>query len=132
MKRTLLLSMIAAGLLTSPLAFAEGGKDGGPDGKHHKGQMMEEVDTNGDGAISKEEFMSKHEEHFSKVDADGDGSLSKEEMKASWDARKEKMKERRDERHEKRGDMKDKAAVDADVDVDVDAASDAPAEVDAE
>ena len=102
MKRTLLLSMIAAGALAAPLAFAEDGKSGDHGKKHHKGHMMEKVDANGDGAISKDEFMARHEEMFNKMDADGDGSISKEEMKAGMEAKREKMKEFREKRKDRR------------------------------
>lgn len=101
MKRTLLLSMVAAGILASPMAFAQG--PGSQDGKGgHKGKMMQAIDTDGDGQISKAEFMAKHEERFDEMDANEDGALSKDEMKSAWEARKEKMKDMR----EKYGDRK--------------------------
>lgn len=52
------------------------------------GERMKEVDTNGDGKISRSEFVSKAEERFSKMDKDGDGYLTKEEMKAMRGKRK--------------------------------------------
>jgi Ni/Co efflux regulator RcnB len=106
MKRTLLLSFIAAGILAAPMAFAEGDK-AEHDGKRGKGgHMMEKVDTNADGLISKDEFMAKHEEMFNKMDANSDGSLSKEELKTS-------MKERHGKRKERRGDRKESKESDA-------------------
>jgi hypothetical protein len=87
--------------LTAGAAMAEHHEGG-----YHKGKMMERVDTDGDGQISKAEFMAKHEEQFSKVDVNGDGMLSKDEMKAARSERKEKMKERM----EKREEMKESAA----------------------
>lgn len=99
MKKYVLTALMAASLgLTATAAFA--GHHEGGDG-HHKGQkMMERVDTNGDGVISKAEFMAKHEEMFVKMDADKDGELTKEEMKNAREAMKEKMKERM-ENHKK-------------------------------
>jgi Ca2+-binding EF-hand superfamily protein len=52
------------------------------------------ADTDGDGAISREEFMRMHEKKFDKLDADGDGQISVEERKAA----REKFKEHRKER----------------------------------
>lgn len=50
-------------------------------------QHMKEVDTNGDGNISKEEFMANCEKRFAKMDANGDGQITAEErqqMRAKW------------------------------------------------
>ena len=47
-----------------------------------KGDRFAKIDTNGDGAVSREEFLAVAAERFSKMDADGNGSLSKEEMKS--------------------------------------------------
>ena len=63
-----------------------------------KGKMMEKVDTDGDGKVSKEEFMAKHEKMFTKMDADGDGYLSKEEMKKARGKMHEKMKMMKDKK----------------------------------
>jgi len=50
---------------------------------HHGGgkNKMEMMDTDGDGAVSKEEFMSHKEQRFMKKDANGDGVLTEDEMK---------------------------------------------------
>ena len=50
-------------------------------------QHLKETDTNGDGNISKEEFMASCEKRFAKMDANGDGQITPEErqqMKANW------------------------------------------------
>jgi Ca2+-binding EF-hand superfamily protein len=56
---------------------------GGPEGK---GPNLKEVDTDENGAISKEEAteagMERLLEHFDDIDADGDGEITREEMKA--------------------------------------------------
>lgn len=85
-----------------------GGHEGGrPDMPKHKmehkmgGKMFEESDTDGDGKISKAEWVASAEKRFGEIDADGDGAVTKEEMKAHH----EKMKEHRKEMREK---MKDK------------------------
>jgi len=50
---------------------------------HHGGgkDKMKMMDTDGDGSVSKDEFMSHKEQRFNKKDANGDGVLSEEEMK---------------------------------------------------
>jgi len=62
---------------------------------------MKKVDTDGDGMVSKTEFMAKHEEKFMKMDANSDGMLSKDEMKEARGAMKEKMKDRMEKRMDK-------------------------------
>ena len=50
-------------------------------------QHMKAVDTNGDGNISREEFMASCEKRFAKMDSNGDGQITPDEhqqMKAKW------------------------------------------------
>ena len=68
-----------------------------------KGKMFEKHDTNGDGVISKSEFLSHAEERFAKMDANGDGEVTKDEGKAAREAMKEKRKERKEERKASQG-----------------------------
>jgi len=49
-------------------------------GHHGGGKKMEMMDTDGDGAVSKEEFMSHKEQRFMEKDENGDGILSEDEM----------------------------------------------------
>lgn len=91
MKKILAMTALAM-IMSSPAAFAD--DRGGKDGKHG-GKMFEKHDTNGDGVISKDEFLNHASEKFSKMDADGNGEVTKEEGKAARDAHREKMKERR-------------------------------------
>lgn len=58
---------------------------------------LDRMDTDDDGAISREEFMNKHEQMFDKLDADGDGQISADERRAAH----EKFKERRKKHKEK-------------------------------
>lgn len=74
--------------------------------KDHKGKMMEKIDANKDGKISKSEFMAMHAEKFEKIDADKDGYISKEEKKAAHKDKMMKMKDRMEKRKEMK-DMKD-------------------------
>ena len=103
MKKYVLTAVMAATLgLGATAAMAEHHEGG-----DHKGGMMQKVDTNGDGVISKAEFMAKHEEMFAKMDANKDGNLSADEMKAAREYMKEKWEARKEKREEM---MEDKAA----------------------
>lgn len=93
MNKFVLTAALAVSLgLTSGMALAdhhEGGMG------HKKGpKMLERIDTNGDGKVSKAEFDASHAERFSKMDANGDGFLEKNEMKSARKAMRAKMKNR--------------------------------------
>ena len=98
MKNKMLMTMAAAAIMASAPAFAEQGKDGmkkeGMMGMH-KGMMFEAMDANGDGMVSKDEFMADHMKRFDKMDANHDGNVSKEEIevyRAAKKAERESMK----------------------------------------
>ncbi len=97
------LTLLAAFLALPVMAHAEhkDGHDGPPPAEKQEPMKMR-LDTDGDGAVTKAEFMKAQEERFADMDADGSGSVSAEEMKASWD----RWKTRRNELREK---AKDKA-----------------------
>ena len=59
-------------------------------GHHGKGHKMKMMDTDGDGVISKDEFMSHKEQKFNKKDENGDGVLSEDEMKKHCKHHKDK------------------------------------------
>lgn len=73
----------------------------------------DKADTDGDGVISKEEFMQKHmkrgEKMFGKLDADGDGQISAEERKAAREKFKEHRKKHKGDHHD-RGDKMEESA----------------------
>ncbi len=71
------------------------------EGGDRKGKMFEKHDTDGNGVISKDEFLKGAEERFSKMDADGNGEVTKEEAKAAHEKMREKMKEYKEKRAEK-------------------------------
>lgn len=103
MKKLMAFTAVAVAMSMSP-ALAEPPEGGaGP----HGGGMFEKHDTNGDGVISKDEFLAQAEERFKQMDTNGDGKITKEEGQAAHEGMREKMKERRHERMEKRGDMPD-------------------------
>lgn len=95
MKHLFALTIFALAV-ASPAAFAE-------DGQHKKGghHLFEMADKDGDGAVSKAEFLAASEERFAKMDANGDGVFSKDEAEAAKAKWKEKMKEHREKRKEK-------------------------------
>lgn len=95
MKKTHLM-LIAAGLIlqaTPVLADNHSSRGGG---------MFDKHDSNGDGVITKAEFLESAEERFAKMDANGDGEITKEEGKDARSSMREKMKEKRSEWKEKR------------------------------
>lgn len=71
------LSLVLAVLATTPVAA----------GHHKSGEKSNprerflKADANGDGMISRAEFIAGAEMRFDKMDADGDGQLSKEELR---------------------------------------------------
>ncbi len=67
---------------------------GGGHGKKKHGKHFDKRDADGDGSISKDEWMAAAEAHFARMDADGDGSISREEWKSAHEAMHKRMKER--------------------------------------
>ena len=88
-----ILHIVTAAALTLGLAQLAYANHDGADGKScaHKRHSMQDSDTNKDGAISRDEFMSarqaRAEQHFAKIDANKDGKIEQAErdaMKAKW------------------------------------------------
>ncbi|WP_108258315.1 EF-hand domain-containing protein [Mangrovicoccus ximenensis] len=90
-KMIALTAAIAAGLALP--ALAERGHDGphgmmGPAGfGHGERPAFSELDADGDGTVTAEEFKAHRQARFDAADADGDGQLSAEEMTAAAMAR---------------------------------------------
>jgi|AntRauTorckE6833_2_1112554.scaffolds.fasta_scaffold66764_2 Spy/CpxP family protein refolding chaperone len=104
--KLILMSTVIVGLgalAYSPAAYADdyGASEKGEKKKHKRGHA---IDTNGDGTVSKAEFLDAQEKRFDKMDADGNGNVTKEEMKAAHKA----FKSKRENMREKREEMKDK------------------------
>lgn len=70
------VSVIALALPMTALAGPKGGKGGG------HGEMLSKLDTNADGAVSKDEVNAHRAAKFAEVDADKDGKISKAEADA--------------------------------------------------
>ena len=92
MKKVLLLGAAVLTLNAIP-ALAEDG----PKGKHHDGgkkmeKMFADQDANGDGKVSKDEFVAHATKRFEEMDSDKDGGLTKEEIKAHFDAKRAEWK----------------------------------------
>lgn len=70
------------------------------DGKHcnHKKQMMQDADTNKDGAISRDEFMAEHQARadkmFAKMDTNNDGKIDAAEHQMMHDNMKNRCQQK--------------------------------------
>ncbi len=81
------------------------------EGRDHASRMRDRaearwsaMDADGDGSISKEEFVGHMPERLAKADADGDGRITREEFDKAGEAMREEFRERRQERREERRD----------------------------
>jgi len=73
------------------------------DGKNNQhGKMFKNADQNGDGIISKEEFLAVHTKKFEEMDTDDDGNITQEEIKAHKETMREKMKAMREEKRDQK------------------------------
>ena len=91
-------AMIAAG--SSAMAF--GGHKNHGDGERGHGPRMnfEELDTNADGNLSKDEMQEGAKGPFTNADANADGKITKEEMVAAAGERAAKRFDKMVERHD--------------------------------
>lgn len=89
MKYVLGIALLALGLASSA-AYAE---DAHAE-KRSGGGHFQKADTDGDGSVSKAEFMAQAEERFGKMDLNGDGTVTKDEV----DAKKEEYKKMKAEK----------------------------------
>jgi hypothetical protein len=100
MKKLLMLTT-AAFVLTAPAAFAaDATTDVAKPPSKHQG-MMDKIDTDHDGSISKAEFMAVQEKRFAELDTNGDGKITKEEGEAKrkeWHAKMEKMRAEKEQK----------------------------------
>lgn len=107
MKKLMILTAAALAFSMTPVLADHHG-----DGKE-KGEKYQKHDIDGDGVISKSEFLQGAEERFGKMDADGNGEISKEEAQAAHAAKKAERKERMKDRKKKRMEKSEKPAGEA-------------------
>lgn len=83
MNTKLVLSTLLLGIFVSQASFAQEG--GGERREMFKQKMQErlaQMDTDGDGNLSHDEFMAQAEERFNKMDANSDGLITPDEKGA--------------------------------------------------
>jgi len=100
--RKLLLSTMALAVLAGPAITTAQAKDQTPPppGGGHGGPgaaMLDSADTDGDGLLSKAEFVAVHEKRFAEMDANNDGKVSRDEMKAHRESMKAQFDAKRKE-----------------------------------
>ncbi len=100
------MSMWKAGLLglMIPMALAAplmAQDRGGPDGPR---MVFEEIDLNGDGAVTLEELQAMPQARFANADTDGDGLLTRDELIAAGQDRVARGVDRMIERADANGD----------------------------
>lgn len=93
MKYTL-ISIAASTLLATPFYASMAQATAAPTPPHPG--FFSEVDTDHDGAISKDEWRAHGDKLFDKNDTNHDGKISQEEMKAHFSAKREEFKSRRE------------------------------------
>jgi hypothetical protein len=76
--------VIASGLALSGLIVASLAVAGNSGGHHKKHRMFNAatIDSNGDGALSKDEVLANNRIHFDRIDRDRDGVISTDEFSA--------------------------------------------------
>lgn len=87
--KTMILSVVGAAMVASAGFAVAQGKGG-----HGERPSFEEVDTNGDGKITRDEMQARAGARFGEADSDGDGAISRDEMVARAMARVEKRIDR--------------------------------------
>ncbi len=86
MKKLILPLLIAALAMPVAALACPGGKGVGQgDGK--RGSHFQQLDSDGDGAISAEEHAAGSAKRFAAMDANGDGKVTADEMKSRWKER---------------------------------------------
>ena len=105
MNNKLIAAIAAASVLGSATSVAASGDDHG----HRKWPKfsIEEMDTNGDQMISKEEIAAHAKARFDQVDTNDDGKLSADEMAAHGEKEMTKRMEKRQAKMVKRMDADD-------------------------
>ncbi len=108
------LTLAAASALTLALAVPMIAQAGG----HKGGKHFEQMDTNGDGTITRAEVELQAIESFGKSDTNADGFLTQEELKAAHEAHRAEMKAKKAEREDKMAEKSAERFAAADTDSD--------------
>lgn len=97
----LTLVLPALALLTAAPALAQGGEDTIPVAPASSSgaapadrplDMFQDADTDGDGVLSKQEFLGRAEAHFKEMDMDADGLVTPDEMRALTQKKQTEMR----------------------------------------
>jgi uncharacterized membrane protein len=108
MIRKLLLSAAAVTALSFPALAEDIPTNFGPGTTGEKGMPHSpNVDTDGDGMLSKAEFMAVQEKRFTSMDGNNDGKISPEERESHHEKMKAEFREKRKEWESKKGDKGD-------------------------
>lgn len=65
-----------------PMAYGDPAKQDGPQRGQMEDRIFQNMDTNGDNAISRAEFDAFHDRRFKRSDANNDGKITRDEMSA--------------------------------------------------
>lgn len=86
-RRFLTVAATCAALVSATAAHAQtpaaNGAQRGQRLQQLESEMFKRMDTNGDGVISKQEFMEQAEKRFKRLDANGDGQITREEIESA-------------------------------------------------
>ena len=77
-------------ILAAVILAASTGATAAMAASHARDTFIKEQDQNGDGAVSKEEFVATRQIQFDRTDADRNGAMSREEYVSEFKARLEK------------------------------------------
>jgi len=94
MLRKALLSAMLLGAFAAP-AFAADTTTAPVGGAAGMMEHKNPADTDGDGFLSKSEFLAAQEKRFAEIDTNSDGKISKEEMKAFHESKKGEWAEKK-------------------------------------
>jgi hypothetical protein len=108
MKKLLMTGLALIVLSHASFALAE--EQAPAEGKANK---VQKFDADGDGVLSKAEFVKMHEEKFDAMDSDSDGFLSKEEVVAARKGMHEKVKAQQEKRAEHKASKEEAPASEA-------------------
>lgn len=96
MMKKLMIMVTAFTFMASPMVFAGDAVDLQAKPQQSRGgKMFKNADKNGDGVVSKKEFLASLETRFEKIDTDNNGEISHEEARAHAKKMHGKFKNRR-------------------------------------